>query len=313
MHKCGEQFSYPNYLDLRDQNQTFSDLLRGVSTSAGISFGEKALDDDKRATVVLGELVTSNYFDVMGVKPMLGRGFLPEENITPNAHPVVVISQQVWEEHLNADAGVVGKTVLLNGQQFTVIGVAPESFIGAEIYQRHAFWVPAMMGQSFGRAADWNTNRRSALFKLYGRLKSGVTMAQAETDLNQVVASLAERYPNENGGAKIQLTTEMDGRYESFTPMIQYGSLLVLFVSALVLLLACANVANLMLARAASRAREIGTRLAIGASRGRMVRQLLTESLLQALMGGALGLGVCILVNGRDSRQSSAGSLSAQI
>ena len=278
-------FSYPNYLDLRDQNKSFSDLCAWRKTSGGISFA----DNDKHATVVWGELVSSNYFEVMGVKPVLGRGFLPGENLTPNAHPVVVISHQVWQEHFNAAADVVGKTVLLNGQQFNVIGVAPESFIGAELYQRHAFWVPAMMGQRFGRNVDWHTNRSSELFKLYGRLKPGVTMAQAETDLNQVLASLAERYPREISGAKIQLTTEVDGRYESYTPMIQYGSVLVLFVSALVLLLACANVANLMLARAASRAREIGTRLAIGASRGRMVRQLLTESILHALIGGALG------------------------
>ncbi|HKY44957.1 MAG TPA: ABC transporter permease [Pyrinomonadaceae bacterium] len=276
-------FSYPNYLDLRDQNKTFSDLCAWRKTSGGMSV------NDQPATIVWGELVSSNYFEVMGVKPILGRGFLPEENLTPNAHPVVVISQRMWEEHFNADADVVGKTFLLNGQRFTVIGVAPESFIGSEIYQHHAFWVPTMMGQRFGRASDWNTDRSSGLFKLYGRLKPGVTMAQAETDLNQLLGSLTERYPRENAGAKIQLTTEADGRYESYTSIIQYGSLLVLFVSALVLLLACANVANLMLARAASRAREIGTRLAIGASRGRMIRQLLTESILLALMGGVVG------------------------
>lgn len=279
-------FSYPNYLDLRDQNQTFSDLCAWRKTSAGISFGETG---DNQTTVIWGELVTSNYFEVMGVKPILGRGFRLDENVTPNAHPLVVISHEVWKDHFNADADVLGKTVFLNGQEFSVIGVAPESFIGGEIYQRHAFWIPAMMGQTFGRAADWNTNRKSEQFKLYGRLKPGVTMAQAEIDLNGVVASLAERYPSENSGAKIQLTTEADARYESYTPIIQYAGVLVLFVSALVLLLACANVANLLLARAASRAREIGTRLAIGATSGRMVRQLLTESLLLALMGGALG------------------------
>ena len=180
------QFSYLNYLDLRDQNQTFSDLCAWRKTSAGITFGELGTaDGDKQTTVVWGELVTSNYFEVMGVEPMLGRGFLREENVTPNAHPVVVISHEVWKDHFNADAGVVGKTIFLNGRQFSVIGVAPESFIGGEIYQRHAFWVPAMMGQTFGRAADWNTNRRSELFKLYGRLKPGVTMAQAEIDLNR--------------------------------------------------------------------------------------------------------------------------------
>jgi len=286
-------FSYANYLDLREQNKTFSDLCAWRKISAAVSFGEtRTADDDKRATVMWGELATSNYFDVMGVKPILGRGFLPEENSSPNSHPVVVISEQVWKERLNADTSVTGKSVFLNGEQFTVIGVMPDSFLGGEYYQHHAFWVPAMMAQRFGRAPDWNTNRSSALFKLYGRLKPGVTMAQAETDLNQALASLAEQYPRENGGAKIQVTTELDGRYDNATTIIKYGCLLVLFVSILVLLLACANVANLMLSRAASRAREIATRLAIGAGRGRIVRQLLTESLLLSLMGGALGLAI---------------------
>jgi predicted permease len=288
-HVWGE-FSYPNYLDLRDQNKSFSDLCAWRKTSSAISFGEsRTANDDKSATVLWGELVTSNYFEVMGAKPILGRGFLPEENRTPNSHPVVVISQRVWEEHFNADEGVLGKTVFLNGQQFTVIGVMPESFLGAEYYQRHAFWVPAMMGQRFGRRADWNTDRNSTLFKLYGRLKPALTMTQAEIDLNQVLGALAERYPRENAGTKIQLTTELDGRHEAATKIFQYGGLLALCISALVLLLACANVTNLMLARAASRAREIGTRFAIGAGRGRIVRQMLTESVLLALLGGALG------------------------
>lgn len=288
-HVWGE-FSYPNYLDLRDQNKSFSDLCASRETSGGISFGEsRSADDDKRAAVVWGELVTSNYFQAMGVKPILGRGFLPEENLTPNGHPVVVISQPVWEQHFNADANILGKTVFLNGEQFTVIGVMPESFLGATYYLRHSFWVPAMMGQRFGRRADWSTDRASTLFKLYGRLKPGLTMTQAELDLNQVLGTLGERYPKEDAGAKIQLTTELDGRYDDATRIIQYGGLLAVFVSVLVLLLACANVANLMLARAATRAREIATRIAIGAGRGRIVRQLLTESVLLSLVGGALG------------------------
>ena len=288
-HVWGE-FSYPNYLDLRDQNQSFSDLCASRETSGGISFGAgRSADDDTRAEVVWGELVTSNYFEVMGVKPILGRSFLPQENVTPNAYPVVVISQPVWEQHFKADRGVVGKAVYINGQQFTIIGVAPQSFLGSTYFLRHSFWVPAMMSQKFGRTPDWNTDRASTLFELYGRLKPGLTIAQAEADLNRVLGALAEQYPKEDAGAKIQLTTELDSRYNGTTKVIQYGGLLAVCVSALVLLLACANVANLMLARAASRAREMATRIAIGAGRGRIVRQLLTESVLLALIGGALG------------------------
>ncbi|MFL6211050.1 MAG: ADOP family duplicated permease [Pyrinomonadaceae bacterium] len=284
------EFSYPNYVDLRAQNKSFADLCAWRETSAGISFSDSRKGgDDERAEVVWGELVSANYFDVMGVKPLLGRGFLPEENLAPNAHPVTVIGQSVWQRHFNADTNVVGQTIYLNGQAYTVIGVMPESFLGSVFYLRHSFWVPLMMAQKFGRRAEWQTDRSYALFRLYGRLKPGLTMAQAETDLNLVAGTLAQLYPKHDAGTKIQLTTELDGRYDDATKVIKYGGLLALCISALVLLVACANVANLMLARATTRAREIGIRLAIGAGRGRIVRQLLTESVLLALLGGALG------------------------
>src|SRR5947209_2879933 len=283
-------FSYPNYVDLREQNKSFSDLCAWTETSAGVSSGEsRNAGETERAEVVWGELVSGNYFDVMGVEPVLGRGFLPEEVRTPNTHPVAVISYKLWQRRFNADAGVVGQTVYLNGQPFTVIGVMPESFLGSMFYLRHSFWVPAMMAQKFGRRADWQTDRGYALFRLYGRLKPGVTVAQAEADLNSVAGALAQLYPGDNADTKIQLKTELDGRYTDATSIIKYGGFLALCVSGLVLLLACANVANLMLARAVTRAREIGIRLAIGASRGRIVRQLLTESVLLSLLGGVLG------------------------
>ncbi|HVG35448.1 MAG TPA: ABC transporter permease [Pyrinomonadaceae bacterium] len=284
------EFSYPNYLDLREQNKSFSALCAWTETSAGISSSEsRNAGDSERAEVVWGELVSGNYFDVMGVKPVLGRGFLPEEDRTPNAHPVVVIGHQLWQRRFNADAAIVGKTIYLNGLPFTVVGVMPESFLGSAFFLRKGFWAPLMMAQKFGRRAEWNTDRSYPLLNVFGRLKPGLTMAQAETDLNLVADNLAKLYPLENADTKIQLTTEVDGRYTGATKVIKYGGLLALCVSGLVLLLACANVANLMLARAATRAREIGIRLAIGASRGRIVRQLLTESVLLGLLGGVLG------------------------
>jgi predicted permease len=284
------KFSYANYLDLREQNKSFSDLCAWSETSAGISSSEsRNSGDSERAEVVWGELVSGNYFDVMGVKPVLGRGFSMEEDRTPNAHPVVVLSHSLWRQRFGADTNVVGKTVYLNGQPFTVIGVMPESFLGSAFYLRKAFWVPLMMAQKFGRRAEWQTDRAYQSFSLYGRLKPNATMAQAEMDLNQVADNLGKLYPKEDADTKIQLTTELDGRYEGATKIIRYGGFLALCISGLVLLLACANVANLMLARAVTRAREIGIRLAIGASRGRIVRQLLTESVLLAGLGGLLG------------------------
>ncbi|HEX8685362.1 MAG TPA: ABC transporter permease, partial [Pyrinomonadaceae bacterium] len=285
------EFSYPNYTELRDRNKSFADLCAWRETSAGVSSGEsRSAGDGGRAEVVWGELVSGNYFDVMGVRPLLGRVFLPEETATPNTHAVAVIGHTLWQRRFDSDPAIVGKTVYLNGQPFTVVGVMPESFLGGEYYLRKAFWVPLMMAQKFGRRAEWRTERGYALWKLYGRLKPGVTAAQAEADLNLVADALAKLYPAEDADTKIQLTNELGGRYEAATGVIRYGGFLALCVSGLVLLLACFNVANLMLARAVTRAREIGIRLAIGASRGRVVRQLLTESVLLAFLGGALGL-----------------------
>ena len=282
-----DRFSYPNYLDVREQNKSFTDLCAFTWAAAGMSAGNTV--GGERAEVVWGELVSGNYFDVMGVKPILGRGFLPEEDTTPNTHPVTVLSHYSWQKRFNADPAIVGKSVYLNGTAYTVVGVAPDSFLGSVFYFRQGYWVPMMMAQKFSRRAEWRTDRTYRTVNLYGRLKPGVTTQQAEADLNLVNDNLAKLYPKENGDTKIQLRTELDGRYEGATKVMRYGGVLALFVSGLVLLLACANVANLMLARAAMRTREIGIRLAIGASRGRIVRQLLTESLLLALAGGLLG------------------------
>src|SRR3712207_5611803 len=230
-----------------------SDLCAFTWASAGISSGEsRDAGDGERAEVVWGELVSGNYFDVMGVKPLLGRGFLPEEDRTPNTHPVVVLGHSLWQRRFGSDQNIVGKTVYLNGQPFTVVGVMPESFLGSVFYFRQAFWVPSMMAERFSRKADWHQDRKYATFFLYGRLKPGVTMKQAEADLNLVAENLAKLYPNEDADTKIQVRAEVDGRYEGATRVIRYGGVMALCVAGLVLLLACANVANLMLARARS-------------------------------------------------------------
>ena len=139
-------FSYPNYVDLREQNKSFSDLCAWSEVSAGVSSAATHnAGGEERPEVVWGELVSGNYFDVMGVKPVLGRGFLPEEVRTPNTHPVTVISYSLWQRRFGADAGIVGKTIYLNGRPFTVVGVMPESFLGSTFYLYYSFWTPMMM------------------------------------------------------------------------------------------------------------------------------------------------------------------------
>jgi macrolide transport system ATP-binding/permease protein len=283
-------FSYANYKDLRDQNKSFSGLLAWTMTSAGVSTSAAGnTGESGRAEVAWGEIVSGNYFDVLGVKPALGRGFLPEEDRTQNTHPVIVISHALWQQRYNGDINVVGKPIYLNGTQFTVVGVAPATFHGSKFVLKHAFWAPVMMSSKLGMGKDWETNRGWANFNLFGRLNPGVTMAQAEADLNLLAEKLAQLYPNVNAEARVRVVTEMDGRFQDVGAVFKLSSWLALCVSALVLLVACANVANLMLARASARAKEIGIRLAIGAGRWRIVRQMLTESVLLSLLGGVLG------------------------
>ena len=279
--------SYANYVDLRERNQTLSGLLVWSLISAGVS--SDAGGDNARAEVIWGELVSANYFDTLGVNLELGRGFLPEEERAQGTHPVVVISHSLWRQRFDADAAIVGKKVYLNGTPFTVVGVAPDTFKGLKFAFRQAFWTPLMMSAALGAGKDWETTRGWAKFNALGRLKPGVTMAQAEADLNRIAEELGRQYPKPNAEKKVRLLADLDGRFYEGTKGLRLRALVSLCVAGLVLLLACANVANLLLARGSERAREIGVRLALGAGRSRILRHLLTESLLLALAGGAVG------------------------
>jgi predicted permease len=283
--------SYANFVDLREQNKTLSGLLAWRMTSAGISAVANGKEGDVgRAEIAWGELVSGNYFDVLDVKPILGRGFLSEEDRTQGSHPVVVLAHNLWQRLFNSDQSIVGKTIYMNGSPFTVVGVAPEKFEGVKFAIRQDFWVPMMMQARFnGGLKEWETQRGWANLALIGRLKPGVTIKQAEADLNVVAANLAQLYPKTNADTRVQVVRETDGRFGDIANLFKFTSLIALIVSGLVLLVACANVANLMLARGTARAKEIGIRVAIGAGRVQIVRQLLTESILLALLGGTLG------------------------
>lgn len=284
-------FSYPNYVDLRDQNNVFSALLAWQMVSAGISdSASRSTNEGARAEIIWGEAVSGNYFDALGVKMALGRAFLPEEDRTPDTHPVVVLGNAFWRRRFNSDPAIVGRTVYLNSNPFKVVGVAPASFEGVRFLFRQDFWVPLMMQTRLGVYTEWLTNREINSLNLLGRLKPGVTMKQAEADLNLIAENLGKLYPKTNADTKIQVAPEVEGRFNRIAGFIKFTSVIVLAAAGLVLLVACANVANLLLARAASRSREIGIRLAIGAGRFRIVRQLLVESLLLAALGGALGI-----------------------
>jgi macrolide transport system ATP-binding/permease protein len=275
-------FSYPNYRDFRDGNQVLSGLIAYRFVPLSLS---RAGSNER----IWGYEVSGNYFDVLGVRPIKGRTFLPEEDKTRSSHPVIVISYDCWQQRFGGDPNVVGSDILINNHQFKIIGIAPAEFKGTEFVYTPEIWLPAAMIDWVEPGATWFEQRGAGNFFAVGRLKSGVGAAQAEASLNLFAQQLAKEYPDTNEGQTIRvgptgfIIPDLRGAVVSFTWVLMIAVVLVLLVT-------CANLAGLLLARAADRRREIAIRLAMGAKRSQLIRQLLTETMLLSTIGGVLGL-----------------------
>ena len=285
-------FSYLDYVDYRDGATSFAGLIAWTQFTA--PFGEQTADVADSSgfpgNLGLGNFVSGNYFTALGAEMALGRAFAPEEDQAPGAHPVLVLSHICWTRRFNSDPHIVGRTVRLAGLPFTVIGVTAPEFIGVTPLPPQ-FWVPLMMRDqvlgSRNRSALQSERKENSFF-LAGRLKPGVTFAQAQADMNVITRRLASSYPDPRRKASVSITSG-----STFLQLEDELKLLVapvLTAVGLVLLIACVNVTNMLLARAAGRQREIAVRLALGAGRARLARQLLTESVSLAAMSGAAGL-----------------------
>ncbi|MBX9604035.1 MAG: ABC transporter permease [Bryobacteraceae bacterium] len=277
-----EPWNYADYTDVRDENQVFSDVML-------YNVHEFRLGDDGPGEQVMSNMVTGNYFRTLGTRAKLGRLITPEDD-KPGAPPVVVISERLWKR-LGSDPKLVGGTLRLNRNSYTVIGVTPEAFLGTMIAVAPDIWVPITVLSEVTKAPQMLTSRTGRSQWVIGRLKPGITREQAQASLQPVAAAWHARFPDTHKGRGINATpvTLLPAMVRSNVAAV---SVVLLALVSLVLLIACVNLANLALARADSRRREVSIRLALGASRWRIARQLLSESLLVSVLGGMAGLAL---------------------
>jgi predicted permease len=284
--------TYPDFVHLRDGARSFSGLA-GYSTTTSVN-----LTGSGKPERVWGALATANYFDVLGVKPMLGRGFLPAEDQTPEGAPVAVISHRFWQTQFAGADNILGRTISINQHTFTIVGVTPPLFQGSQTGLRTDLWIPMMMVRQLLPMGDLIHDYNYFFMPALGRLKPGIPLEQAQQELTVLMQSMVERYPEEHKGHEtVTLTPLWRGPFGAN----QFFSMLLpmlMAISGLVLLLTCANMANLLLVRSVARRREIAIRLSMGASRWQLLRQLLIESLILSLAGGFIAILITLWTSG---------------
>jgi len=274
--------SWPDILDLQKSCTLIDSFIVNKIMGTTLSLGDRA----ERLT---GSIVSANYFDAIGVHPILGRGFEPGEDVGRNAHPVTVISYQLWKGRFKGDPAIIGKTQRMNGVEHTIIGVAPEGFLGTFVGWGMQFWVPASMEERFEAGGYKLEDRGARWIEAFARLKPGVTLEQAQQEISAVGRRLETDFPATNRGRNLKLWPLWQTPFNNASTLLPtLGIMLVVVI--FVLLIACANVGNLLLVRSFARRHEMTVRVAVGANRSRLLQQLITEGLILSVLAATSGL-----------------------